>query len=139
MWKKIKTAARKAWLGVVGAALAVLGALGLYTSADAQAVPVVDTLTWTAPTQYVDGSAIPAGTITGYRIVWGATPEGVWPAANTLDVGPVLTRVLTRPETYGNRCYKLAALVGEVNGEWTAAACKNVQAPARAPGNVRVE
>lgn len=138
MWTKIKNAARKAWLAIVGAVLAVAGFLGL-RDADAQSVPVVDTLTWEAPTQYVDGTAIPPGTITGYRIVWGPTPEGVWPAANTLDVGPVLTRVLTRPETYGNRCYKLAALVGEVNGEWTAAVCKNVQAPARAPGNVKVD
>lgn len=138
MWTQIKTAARKAWLAIVGAVLAVAGFLGL-RDADAQAVPVVDTLTWESPTQYTDGSAIPPGTLTGYRIVWGPQPTGTWPAANTLDVGTVLTRVVTRPETFGNRCYKIAALIGTVNGEWSDAVCKNVQAPARAPGNVKVE
>lgn len=136
--KSALTRARK-WAVATVAAIAAAVAAFFGFDVGAQAVPVVDTLTWTAPTQYVDGSAIPPGTLTGYRIVWGPTPEGTWPAANTLDVGTVLTRVITRPEAYGNRCYKVAALVGTANGEWTQAACKNVQAPANAPGNLRVQ
>ncbi len=137
MWSKIKNAARKAWLAVVAAALADAAFFGY--DADAQSTPVVDTVTWSAPTQFVDNTSIPAGTITGYRIVWGPTATGTWPAANTQDVGTVLTRQFTRAEPYGNRCYKIAALVGTVNGEWSGAVCKNVQAPAKAPGNVQVE
>ena len=135
--ERAKKIGKSIWTWLLAAVAAVGAFFGI--DADAQATPVVDTLTWTAPTQYIDNTAIPAGTITGYRIVWGPAPTGTWPAANTLDVGLVLTRQVTRAETYGNRCYKVAALIGAVNGEWTGAACKNVQAPARAPGNLQVE
>lgn len=126
-WKKITAA-------VVAATAAVLAFLGL--NADAQSSPVVDRLSWAAPTQFVDGSAIPAGTITGYRIAYGPT-SGTFPT--TVDVGPILQHNLTRAESYGNRCYRVAALVGAINGEWSAEACKNVQAPARAPTALSVQ
>lgn len=142
MLKRIRQALARARAGIITAVATAAAAIAAFfgiTSADAQATPIVDRLTWTAPTHFVDGSVIPAGTITGYRIVWGPTPEGTWPAANTLDTSNVLERTITRPETYGNRCYKMAALVGDANGLWTQAACKNVQAPPNPPGNLQVQ
>lgn len=131
----IKKAARRVWTWVVAAALAVAAFFGY--EAQSQAA-LVDVLTWTAPTHYTDNTPIPAGTITGYRYVWGTTPSGPFP--NEVNVGNVLTAQATRPQPgYGQRCYRVAALVGTASGEWSAVACKTVQAPARAPGNFAVE
>ena len=138
MWQKIKRAVKRATAAVVAAVLAALGALGLWRQADSQTAPVVDNLSWTMPTQYVDGSAIPAGTLTGTRIAWDTSPNGSF--SNTVDVAlPATSRQFTRAEPYGRRCYKAAALVGANTGEWTEAVCKTVQAPARAPGNLSVQ
>jgi hypothetical protein len=138
MWTKIKNGLKRAKAAVVAAVLTVLGALGLWSQADSQAIPVADNLSWTMPTQYVDGSTIPPGTLTGTRIAWDTSPTGSF--SNLVDVPlPATTRQFTRAETYGRRCYKAAALVGTVNGEWTEAICKTVQAPARAPGNLAVQ
>lgn len=135
MWTRIKNAARKAWLAVVAAALAVAAFFGY----DAQSqTATTDVLSWTAPTQYVDGAAVPAGTITGYRYVWGTVAGGPYP--NTADVGNVLTVNVTRPDPgYGTRCYRVSALSGSTVNEWSVERCKSVQAPARAPGSFTVQ
>jgi hypothetical protein len=132
---KVKAAARRVWTWVVAAALGVAAFFGF--EAQSQAV-VTDTLTWTAPTQFVDGSAIPAGTITGYRFAWATSAGGTF--STEADVGNVLTVQTTRPQPgYGTRCYRVAALVGMTNGEWSEVKCKTVQAPARAPGGFTVQ
>lgn len=140
MWNKIKRTAKRVWKWIVATVAAIVAAVAAFFGfdADAQATPVVDTVSWTMPTQYTDGSAIPSGTLTGTRIAWDTSPNGSF--SNTVDVAlPATSRQFTRAETYGRRCYKAAALVGTTNGEWSAAVCKTVQAPPRAPSNLTVE
>lgn len=136
----IKTRVRKAWKAVTATALALVASIAAFFGIDieAQTTPVVDTLAWSAPTQYVDNSPIPAGAITGYRYAWGSTAGGPYP--NETAVGNVLTVAVTRPgDGYGNRCYKVAAVTGTTVGLWSAEGCKNVQAPAKAPGSFAVQ
>lgn len=135
MWTRIKTAARKVWLGIVAAALAVAAFFGY----DAHSQTATrDVLTWVAPTQYVDGTAIPSGAITGYRYAWGTAAGGPYP--NTQDIGNVLTATVTRPDPgYGMRCYRVSALAGAINGEWSAEKCKNVAPPMRSPSEFTVQ
>ncbi len=129
----LSTAKRK----ILAALAAIATALGIYT-ATSQTSPVQDVLSWTMPTQYSDNTNIPAGTLTGTRVAWGATAGGPYP--NTQDVAlPATTVTLTRAETFGRRCYRVAALIGTANGEWSAEVCKNVQAPAKAPTNLTVQ
>ncbi len=128
-WKKITAA-------VAAAAIAIAAFFGF--DAESQSAPVQDVVSWTMPTQYMDNTNIPAGTLTGTRIAWGSTPGGPYP--NTQDVAlPATTVTLTRAETFGRRCYRVAALIGTVNGEWSAEGCKNVQAPPKAPTNLQVQ
>src|SRR5512138_1662790 len=128
MWNKIKLTSKRVWKWIVATVAAIVAAVAAFFGfdADAQATPVVDTVSWTMPTQYTDGSAIPSGTLTGTRIAWDSSPNGSF--STTLDVPlPSTSSQLTRAETYGRRCYKVAALVGATNGEWSAAVCKTVQ------------
>lgn len=129
---------KRVWKWITGALAAAAAAVAAFFGFDAegQVAPIVDELSWTAPAQYVDGTPIPAGTITGYRIVWG---PGSTEFPNTQDVGNVLTYQITRPQAYGNRCYRVAALVGNQNGEWSEVRCKNVAAPPKAPGSFTVQ
>lgn len=132
---RIKTLARKVWTWLAAAALAVAAFFGY----DAHSQTATrDVLTWIAPTQYVDGTEIPAGAITGYRYVWGTAAGGPYP--NTQDVGNVLTATVNHPEPgYGTRCYRVAAITNGVTGEWSGEGCKTVRAPARAPTGLAVE
>jgi hypothetical protein len=128
-WKKITA-------GIAAGVLAVLGFLGLH---DAQSqTATTDTLTWVAPTQYMNNTPIPSGAITGYSYAWGTTAGGPYP--NTSDVGNVLTASVSRPDPgYGTRCYRVAAIANGMNGEWSVERCKTVQAPAKAPSGFAVQ
>lgn len=129
LWKKVTAA--------IAAAILAAGAWLGINDAESQTA-VTDTLTWVAPTQFTDNTPIPPGTITGYRYAWGTTAGGPYP--NTADVGNVLTANVSRPDPgYGTRCYRVAALVGSVNGEWSVERCKTVQAPAKAPSGFAVQ
>lgn len=135
MWTRIKNAARKVWLGIVAAALAVAAFFGY--DANSQTA-TRDVLTWVAPTQYVDGTAIPSGAITGYRYAWGTAAGGPYP--NTQDIGNVLTVAVNHPAPgYGTRCYRVAAIANGQPGEWSAERCKTVAAPAREPTGFTVQ
>lgn len=131
IWTKAKSAARRAWKAVTAAALALLGALGIY---HAQAQVVTDTVSWTLPTQRTDGSALPASEIAKTTIAWGTSVAGPFP--NTQDVAsPGTSHVFTRssPGT-GTRCY--VAYVTDTDGKVGGQAgpvCKSVKA---APGSV---
>jgi hypothetical protein len=136
----IKDKFKRAWKNVVAAVAAAIVAVGAWlgiNDAESQTA-TTDTLSWTAPTQYVNDTPIPAGTITGFRYAWGTTAGGPYP--NTQDVGNVLTVNVSRPDPgYGTRCYRVAALVGALNGEWSVERCKTVQAPAKAPSGFAVQ
>jgi hypothetical protein len=138
MWTKIKNAARKAWMAVVAGVLAVLGFLGLH---DAQSQSTTqDVLTWTHPTQYVDGTALPANLIAKTVIVWGNTPGGPWP--NTVDVpAPATTLTVQRgANPYGTRCYKAATvLTTGAQSSYSVEGCKTVAQPSKAPTDLAVQ
>ena len=136
----IKSVLRRAKNWIVGAIAAAAAAVAAFFGADAvsQSTSIVDRLSWEAPTQFEGGGAIPAGTITGYRLAWDGSETGTFTAGTT--VGNVLNTTVTRTgETSGNRCYRVAAMVGDATGMWSATACKRVMPPVAAPGNVRVE
>jgi hypothetical protein len=50
-------------------------------------------LTWTAPTTYVDGTALPASKISGYKIEWGTTTTtcaaATYPSNTTVPATPL--------------------------------------------------
>ena len=132
---------KRTWKKLTAAVLAALAAVAAFFGFDAVSggATVTDNLTWAMPTQYVDGTAIPPGTLTGTRIVWGTAPGG--PYANEQDIAlPATSAQLTRPgDGYGTRCYRVAALIGTANGLWSGEGCKNVQAPPREPTNFQVQ
>ena len=87
-----------------------------------------DTVIWTPPTQYDDGSAIAAGEITEYVIRWSGTLGG--PYSNVIRVpATVLTVDVPRTSPYvGRRCYVITAVAG-LESEYSAEICKTVKKP----------
>jgi hypothetical protein len=82
-------------------------------------------VTWTAPATYVDGSALEAGALEGYRLLWSVRgeiqPEVAVPAgATSFDLGDHKGRV----------CVSLVAIAHGVESDPSAIACKAVK-PAR--------
>jgi hypothetical protein len=142
----IKSRLNKAWkkvtAGIAAGVLAVLSFLGLH---DAQSAgpTITDSISWTYPTQNIDGSALAASDIALTRIVWGDTPGGPYP--NTQDVAaPGLALALIRPgEGYGRRCYRASVITtvarGSLQGLWSGEGCKTVNAPPNQPGNFAVQ
>lgn len=91
--------------------------------------PTSDTVTWTPPTQYEDGSAVAAGEITEYVIRWGGTLGG--PYSNVIRVaGTALTVDVPRTSPYvGRRCYVVTAVAGGLESDYSAEICKTVKKP----------
>jgi uncharacterized protein YceK len=92
-----------------------------------------DVLTWTAPTQRTDGSALPAAQIANYRIQWGTNPSGPFNVGQEIVPGTVTTVTIGRTG-YGTRCY--TAVTIDTNGLESApsnTACKTLVAPPNPP------
>lgn len=57
------------------------------------------TMNWTTPTTYADGTAIPAGDLTGYRLAYGQCPDGktlpASAASSNVSGGSTLTYTIT--------------------------------------------
>jgi hypothetical protein len=138
----IKDKFKRAWKKVVAAVAAAIVAVGAWLGigdAESGGATVTDTFTWTPPTQFIDGTAIPAGAIQKYTIVWGAC-GGPWTGGSQDVTAPATTAQRVRPgEGYGNVGYKINATVGGVAGVYSAEGCKNVVAPAREPTNFSVQ
>lgn len=136
---------KKAAYGFAAAALALceLAYLTGCSKAESAAPSVTDTLNWTMPTQYTDGTALPISAIAKTVVVWGATSGG--PYSSTQDVAaPATTVALLRPnEGYGTRCYRVAVVTtpaeGGAQGAWSDEACKTVKAPPSAPTGLTVQ
>lgn len=94
--------------GCVLVLLVVLGAVLLSSCGgpveSARAQDTVDTITWTAPTQRTDGSALPASEIAGYRFSWGRSPDGPFDLGSADAAGTASTLEVPRPLD-GRRCY----------------------------------
>lgn len=70
----------------------------------AQGQDAVDTISWTAPTQRVDGSPLPASEIASYRFSWGRSPAGPFDLGSASASGSASTLEVPRPLD-GRRCY----------------------------------
>lgn len=100
--------------------LTLLGALCI---APAFAATSPYTLTWTRPTTYVDGSALPASAITGFRTQCTLTPTGGTATPCTFTptgyAGSVLTGTgtLTYPPQGGRACFAIVVDVGSLSSD----------------------
>lgn len=100
MFSKIKT-----WLKATATAVvvAVSGWFGLQAT---EAQTPADTLTWSAPTQRVDGTALPASEIAAYEVEWGTSTAGPFP--NTFQVpGTATSYTVADRALDGRRCYRM--------------------------------
>lgn len=121
-------------------AIAAAVALSACSNVEAQSTPVVDNLSWVAPTQYTDNSAIQPGELEKTVVVWGTQPGGPYNGGSVDVPAPATTASLTRAGNgYGTRCYRVAAVAKGVQGLWSGEACKTVQAPPKAPTNLTVQ
>jgi hypothetical protein len=98
-------------------------------------------ITFTRPTTYVDGSALPASAITSYTIACEFTAPGATNATPcTLSTTTIPgqsttgTLTLTYPGTGGQACFTLRTNVGSVQSNSSSpAACKTLDAIAPSP------
>jgi hypothetical protein len=92
------------------------------------------TLTWQAPTQYVDSTPIPAGTAITYNL-YGAL-QGVSPKP-LLTPAPVSVTTMTRANVApGTQCYEVTAIIAGVESAHSAEVCKLVSPPAPQPPTI---
>lgn len=113
------------WLGF----LVFLVLLGLCVHrADADVIDV----TWVAPTQRVDGTALPANEIAGYRLEW--TVKGA--AQSPITVGPVTAYALDTGALTGKTCLTLRTVDTDgLESDPTGPVCRN--AKPNPPTNLR--
>ena len=118
MFAKLKHRIRQWWAAFL---ISVLGIGGVYAQV------VTDTVSWTAPTLRVDGSALPASEINGYNVYSSTSltgPETLQPLVTGLTV--TLSRGTTAT---GTRCYSVATVdTGNAESDHTARVCKTVKA-----------
>ncbi len=113
-------------------ALAVLPAF-------APAATGIATISFTRPTTYSDGSALPASAITGYAVDCQFTPTGGAAAPCTLTGSPFAGSVqsgnvtITYPPVGGSACFSLRTLVGSLSSVASAASCKTFDAVTPSP------
>lgn len=131
---KIKAWMKRARTAVVASVLAIAAALGLYT---VEAQTVTDSLTWTAPTTRIDGSALAAADIAKYTVTWGTAPGGPY-NAGTQDATVTNATVQRSGTGLGTRCYIVtvtdkAGLISAPSNE----ACKTVNAAPSPASNLK--
>jgi hypothetical protein len=130
-------------IGYLWAALAALAFAGTANAATATAV-----ISYTPPTQYSDGAALPPAEIIGYAIECLFWPNPITSGAGTacqpsppqLPGGTATTGTITFPYAPqgGRVCFRIAAAVAWGTGPWNATpACKTLASVLPgAPGNV---
>ncbi len=100
----------------------------LFSGVAVAAGPTSDTISWTSPTQYEDGSTLAATEVTEYVIRWSGTLGG--PYTNVIRVpGTTLTVDVPRTRPFvGRRCYVVTAVAG-LESDYSAEICKTVKKP----------
>jgi hypothetical protein len=82
-------------------------------------------LTWTAPTQNTDGSALPASQLAGYRVYRGSTPTSLT-AYHDVD-GANVTSYTARDLPPGQHCFAVTAVtVTNVESALSGTGCKQI-------------
>lgn len=106
--------------------LALLVAPAVVWACPSPPYPISDAcLQWTAPTQFTDGTAIPAGTPITYRVY----RDGVV-ALTTTQLYAEL-----KFEKPGNRCYAVSAVVNNAESALSAPGCKLIKLAAPTNGS----
>ena len=100
----------------------------LFSGVAVAAGPTSDTITWTPPTQYDDGSAIAVGEITEYVIRWGCTLGGPYSNVIRVPATPLTVDVPRTSPYVGRRCYVVTAVAG-LESDYSAEICKTVKKP----------
>lgn len=109
----------------------LLGLLLICGAAFAQTPPTA-TLTWTAPTTYTDGTAIPSTVALSYNVYQGVSPTALVKVASGVTT---LTSTITTGLADGNTYYwSVTAVAGGLEGAQSNVASKTFAAVA--PGTV---
>ena len=91
-------------------------------------------ITWTAPTQRVDGTALTAAEIAGYQLAWSV--KGVSQPVKTIPPGTAYT--LDTGALYGKTCVTLATIDTDgLLSDPTPSVCRN--AKPNPPSNLKVK
>jgi hypothetical protein len=90
-----------------------------------QATATQDIVTWTAPTQYEDGTNLPSTDIKEYVVRWGTAP-GTYP--NVVRVTATTATVVRLPPYTGTRCYVVATVTTlDLESDLSNEVCKTVR------------
>ena len=110
-----------------------IAALLVVACSSATSQTTTDTLTWTHPTERVDGAALPAAEIRETVIAWG--PKGGPYTQGSVTVpAPATTVQVNRPQTPGTRCYVAQTVdTGNRSSVFSNEACKTIFANPKAP------
>lgn len=107
------------------------------TPADSQTSS--DTITWTNPTQRVDGTAMPLSEIRETTIAWGQR-GGPYTTGSVTVPAPATTVDVPRPATPGTRCYvAMTTDTGNRSSAFTNEVCKTLLAGPNPPSNLQVQ
>lgn len=99
------------------------------------ALAATATLTWVAPTNNTDGTALPASQITGYNVYYAIQSSGACPSSYTTKVtvtGNVLTTTVPNL-TVGTWCFVATTLANGLESVYTNPVTKVVPQPAPGP------
>lgn len=114
-----------------------LSLIAFWLSEAKSAEPGDHTISWTAPTKRVDGTALKPDEIVGYDIRTGVGPKvTTWQAVKRVDAKTsALPITLTEP---GNHCFQgrtiaKATSVTEVKSAWSKQACIDIETVLTAP------
>jgi hypothetical protein len=117
---------------LAAAAAAIAGFLGLD---DAESADPTYAVAWTLPTQYTDGSTMPAGTLASTTIAY-----RVGTAPVTLKVVPTPATSTTIPKALGTTCASaFVTTTGGIASAATAEVCVSNTGPPRAPTGLTIE
>lgn len=110
--------------------------------ADGQAA--VDTVTWTLPTAFENGSALTVGPgprqLKEVLIQWGTANGGPYAGGSLRVAAPGTSATFQRPAPgYGLRCYIVFSVLNDGTlSNASNEACKEVDAPPKSPTNLQV-
>lgn len=133
--KKLKDLLNRAQARIAALFAAALVAVGVYHGAAAQVQ--TDTVTWTNPTTYTDGSTIAAADMKETRVQWGATSGGPYDGGQSTTAWPGVSSVFSRSGTgVGKRCYVMISVSKAGSGIESvpsAETCKTIAPPPPTP------
>jgi hypothetical protein len=125
LWMKV----RRWWAAFL---IAVFGAGAVMSQT------VTDTLSWTAPSTRVDGSALTAAEIASYKVYSGAVAGG--PKTLLATVTTLGTTSARGSNPVGTRCYDVTTVDSTgLESAHSVEACKTVTGPPTSPSNLVVK